>query len=69
MITQKEFDRLIRVHRIRGTKTVKALRLVLVDGRTGADAAREALVDQGVISRGLAKLARPTCSKCGQAMP
>lgn len=69
MIPQKEFSALVRAHGLRGAKTIRALRLVMVKGESGAEAARLAGIDQGAVTRGLAKLDRPLCPCCGQPKP
>lgn len=68
-IPEWQFNALVRAHGLRGEKTINALRLVKVHGRSGADAARDAGIDQGAVTRGLAKLEQPTCPCCGQPLP
>lgn len=62
----KEFDKLVKAHRLRGERTIAACRAVLVDGLTAYAAARQIGVEESVVSRALAKLRRPLCPTCGQ---
>lgn len=68
-IPEPEFDRLIKAHKITGDKTIEALRLVMVWGVGGADAARRSEIHQSAVTRGLARMRRPLCSSCGQELP
>lgn len=68
-MTENEFRKLVTAHRIRGAKTIRACRLVLVEGQTAYAASQTAKIDEAAISRALAKLRRPRCPHCGQPMP
>ncbi len=69
MIPEKEFRARIKAHGIYGERTVTALHLVLVKGFGMAQAARLADIHQAAVTRALARLRRPTCDACGQALP
>ena len=64
-----EFEQLPKVHKVKGTKPEKALRLVLVDGVTAYEAATPTDIAESQISRANARLRRPLCPQCGQPMP
>lgn len=55
-LTREQFRRLTRQRRFRPTMT-RALRLVLVDGRTQADAARMAQVSRQAVNKALVSVA------------
>ena len=67
-IAQSEFDALILAHRIRGKATLDALWLVLVHAVKPAEAARQAEIGKGALSRALKKVRLPLCKKCGQPL-
>ena len=67
-MTPKQFDQLVKAHRIRRDKTIKACRAVLVDGMSAYAAARKYGLNESIISRALAKLRRPRCPTCGQPL-
>lgn len=69
MIPEWQFVALVRAHKLRGVKTINALRMVLVEDKSGADAARAVGIDQGAITRALTLVRRPVCPHCGQPMP
>jgi len=68
-MTPKQYDQLVKAHRIRRDKTIKACRAVLVDGMSAYAAARKYGLNESVTSRALAKLRRPLCPTCGQPFP
>jgi hypothetical protein len=65
-MTEKQFTKLVTAHRLRGEKTIKACRLVLVKGLTAYAASKEVGLSRPVLSRVLNKLKRPLCPHCGQ---
>lgn len=67
-MTNGEYNKLVKAHRIRGEMTIKACRLVLVEEMTAYAAFKETGLDQAAISRALARLRRPLCPHCGQPM-
>jgi hypothetical protein len=67
-MTEKQFAKLVKAHRLRGDKTIKACRLVLVKGVTAYAASKEIGLSRPVLSRVLSKLKRPLCPHCGQPM-
>lgn len=67
-MTKRELDKLIKTHRIRGEKTIEALRLVLMDGLTAYEAAKQADVGEATISRAKKRLERPVCKCCGRPL-
>ena len=68
-MTGREYEKLIKAQRLRGALTIKACRMVLVDGLTGYAASHATGLHESVISRALARLRRPLCPHCGQPMP
>jgi hypothetical protein len=67
-MTEKQFTKLVEAHRLRGQKTIKACRLVLLKGFTAYAASKHVGLDQATLSRALHKLKRPLCPHCGQPM-
>jgi hypothetical protein len=67
-MTEKQFTKLVEAHRLRGKKTIKACRLVLVQGLTAYGASKETGLDKAALSRVLTRLKRPLCPHCGQPM-
>ena len=67
-MTAGELEKLIVAHRVRGEKTIAALRLVLIDGLTAYEAAQIIGTPQSLISRAKQRLERPLCPHCGQPM-
>ena len=67
-MTPKQYDRLIKAHRLRGAKTIAACRAVLVEKLTAYSAAQTVGVAESVLSRALARLRRSLCPHCGQPM-
>lgn len=59
------FSRLAEASRIKGV-TYMAARLVLIDGKTAYQAAKETGVAQSTVSRALRRMYRPVCTCCGQ---
>jgi len=68
-MTEKQYTKLVKAHCLRGEKTIKACRLVLVKGLTAYAASKETGLDKAALSRVLAKLQTPLCPHCGQPMP
>lgn len=69
-MTSSQFTAALTASNMRpSTRTAKACRLVLVDGMTAYAASQQTGLAQSVVSRALAKLARPVCPTCGQAIP
>lgn len=64
-MTSKEFNRLVKIHGLRG-ESVEACRRVLVEGETAYIVARDLDLAESTISRALARLARKICETCGQ---
>jgi hypothetical protein len=50
------------------TRTAAACRLVLVDGATAYAASQQVGISRAAVSKALARLARPVCPTCGQAI-
>lgn len=66
-MTPDDFSAALTAANIRPTtRTAAACRLVLVDGMTAYAASRRIGITEGVVSRALARLARPVCPACGQ---
>lgn len=66
-MTPSQFTAALAAANIRpSTRTAKACRLVLVEGMTAYAASRQVRIAESVVSRALAKLARPVCPTCGQ---
>ena len=65
MISDSEFAALVKRHKIRGKKTIKALRNVKCNGLSQAEAARLAKIGEGAVSRAVARVERPVCEHCG----
>lgn len=67
-MNRRELNKLIDAHRIRGEKTIDALRLVLIDGLTAYQASQQLGLTESTISRAKARIERPLCPHCGQPM-
>ncbi len=68
-MTADDFEKLLKAHKMRGARTVNALRLVFVDGVTAYAASKTVGIAESAISRAKQKLQRPLCPHCGQPMP
>lgn len=68
-LSEVQFRGRMQAHGIFGPKTIKALYWHLVKGRPKVDAARLAGIDASAVTRGLARMTRPTCPSCGQELP
>ena len=68
-MNEREYRKLVEAQRLRGKKTIRACRVVLVDGETAYVASQTTGLDESVISRALARLKRPLCPHCGQPLP
>jgi predicted DNA-binding protein (UPF0251 family) len=67
-LSQLEFRDLLSYHRLRGAKTLAAMRYVLVDGMSQYAAAHKAGVAESAVSRALARLRSALCPHCGAPM-
>lgn len=67
-MTQKEYAKLVKAHRLRGERTIAACKAVLVGRLTIAAAARKIGIAESTISQALARLRRPLCPRCGQPL-
>lgn len=67
-MTPREYEKLVKAHRLRGEKTIAACKAVLVGRLTAYAAAQKVGVAESVVGRALAKLRRPLCPHCGQPM-
>lgn len=67
-MTQKEYAKLVKAHRLRGERTITACKAVLVGRLTIAAAARKVGIAESVISVALGRLRRPLCPTCGQPL-
>lgn len=66
-MTHAEFQKLIKIHRLRG-RSVEACRRVLVGGETAYAAAADLGLARSTLSRALARLNRKICRACGQPL-
>jgi predicted DNA-binding protein (UPF0251 family) len=67
-ISHAKFTELLSRHRLRGAKTIAAVRYVLVDGLSQYAAAKKVGIAESAVSRALARLRAPTCPHCGQPL-
>lgn len=65
-MTAEQFTRLASASPLQPGRTLDACRLVLVDGLSPAEAARQAGVEHSAVSRALPKIPRKLCRACGQ---
>lgn len=68
-MTERDFLKLVKAHRLRGELTINACRLVLVRAMTAYAACKETGADKSAISKALQKLQQPLCPTCGRPMP
>ena len=68
-LTGREYEKLVKAQRLRGALTIKACRMVMVDGLTGYSASQATGLHESVISRALTRLERKRCPHCGQPLP
>jgi DNA-directed RNA polymerase specialized sigma24 family protein len=68
-IAEADFDAIVAAHGIIGPKTIKALRLHFVAGKTRAEAAARAGINASAITRAAHRFTRPVCPTCGQEIP
>jgi transposase len=68
-LSQLEFRDLLSYHRLRGAKTLAAVRYVLVDGMSQYAAAHKAEIHESAVSRAIARLRAALCPHCGHPMP
>lgn len=64
----RDFKKLIAAHGITGAKTIEALRLVMVEGKSAYESADLAGIHRSAVTRANKLLERPLCPHCGQPM-
>ena len=65
-MTNSEFNKRIKLAKMRSKEQIEALRMILVNGKSAYAASNETGIDQAQISKARKRIERDICECCGQ---